>query len=75
MSKTSQSKSANDGRYCKTLDLGNNEQLVRGVFPRSNGTFDALTYTQSKTGFKTFTGAANWLKRRGIAPNGDTLEG
>ncbi|EEV6044810.1 DUF1391 domain-containing protein [Escherichia coli] len=35
-----------------TIDLGNNESLVYGVFPNQDGTFTAMTYTKSKT-FKT----------------------
>ena len=47
----------------KTLDLGNNEQISRGVTPNSDGTFTALTFTQSKT-FKTRHGAERWLARK-----------
>lgn len=32
-----------------TIDLGNNESLVYGVFPNQDGTFTAMTYTKSKT--------------------------
>ncbi|EER7629026.1 DUF1391 family protein, partial [Escherichia coli] len=28
-----------------TLNLGNNESLVYGVFPNLDGTFTAMTYT------------------------------
>ncbi|EFX15717.1 hypothetical protein ECO9389_11465, partial [Escherichia coli O157:H- str. 493-89] len=35
-----------------TIDLGNSESLVCGVFPNQDGTFTAMTYTKSKT-FKT----------------------
>ena len=45
-----------------TLDLGNNESLTRGIFANSDGTYTALTYTQSKT-FKTFAGAQKWFAR------------
>ena len=45
-----------------TLDLGNNESLTRGVFANSDGTYTALTYTQSKT-FKTLAGAQKWFAR------------
>ncbi|WP_416235147.1 DUF1391 family protein [Escherichia coli] len=31
-----------------TIDLGNNEALVYGVFPNQDGTFTAMTYTKSK---------------------------
>lgn len=44
-----------------TLDLGNNEQLSRGIFPQADGTFLAMTFTRSKT-FKTLAGAARWFK-------------
>ncbi|EJN2310999.1 DUF1391 family protein, partial [Escherichia coli] len=43
-----------------TLNLGNNESLVCGVFPNLDGTFTAMTYTRSKT-FKTEAGARRWL--------------
>lgn len=45
-----------------TLNLGNNESLVCGVFPNQDGTFTAMTYTRSKT-FKTEAGARRWLER------------
>ncbi|ERF88813.1 hypothetical protein CFSAN002237_20500 [Escherichia coli O104:H21 str. CFSAN002237] len=45
-----------------TLNLGNNESLVCGVFPNQDGTFTAMTYTRSKT-FKTEAGAHRWLAR------------
>ncbi|MEL8271986.1 DUF1391 family protein [Escherichia coli] len=45
-----------------TIDLGNSESLVCGVFPNQDGTFTAMTYTKSKT-FKTETGARRWLAR------------
>ncbi|AZU71781.1 DUF1391 family protein [Escherichia coli] len=45
-----------------TIDLGNNESLVYGVFPNQGGTFTAMTYTKSKT-FKTENGARRWLER------------
>lgn len=45
-----------------TLNLGNNESLVCGVFPNLDGTFTAMTYTRSKT-FKTAAGARRWLAR------------
>jgi hypothetical protein len=47
----------------KTLDLGNNESVSRGVFPNTDGTFTAMTYTQSKE-FKTRKGAERWLARK-----------
>ncbi|KHH78403.1 phage protein [Escherichia coli] len=45
-----------------TIDLGNNESLVYGVFPNQDGTFTAMTYTKSKS-FKTESGARRWLER------------
>ena len=47
----------------ETLDLGNNEQLNQGVFKNNDGTFTALTFSQSKT-FKTENGANKWLARK-----------
>lgn len=46
----------------KTLDLGNNEVLVCGIFTNENGTFTALTFTKSKT-FKTLKGAEKWMEK------------
>jgi len=56
----------------QVLDLGNNESLSTGIFEDSNGTFDALTLTESKS-FKTRKGAIKWLAVRGYAPNGKKL--
>jgi hypothetical protein len=47
----------------KALDLGNNETLAKGVFPQSDGTYLAMTFSQSKT-FKTLKGANKWLAAR-----------
>lgn len=47
----------------KTLNLGNNEQLSSGVFPNIDGTFTAMTFTNSKT-FKTLAGATKWYARK-----------
>ena len=47
----------------KTIDLGNNETVSRGVFPQADGTFLAMTFTTSKT-FKTLAGAVRWLEAR-----------
>jgi len=33
----------------ETLNLGNNESLVRGVFNNNDGTFTVLTFTRSWT--------------------------
>lgn len=40
----------------ETINLGNNETVSRGVFAQDDGTFLAMTFTQSKT-FKTRAGA------------------
>ena len=47
----------------KTLNTGNNESLVKGVFANQDGTFTAVTFSQSKT-FKTEKGAIKWLQAR-----------
>lgn len=47
----------------KTINLGNNESLVRGVVAERDGTFTALAFTASKN-FKTRAGAERWLARR-----------
>lgn len=46
----------------QTLNTGNNESLVRGVFKETDGTFTALTFSRSKN-FKTEAGAAKWLAK------------
>ena len=45
------------------IDLGNNESMSRGIFENADGTFLAMTFTQSKT-FKTRAGAERWLVRK-----------
>jgi hypothetical protein len=47
----------------KKLNTGNNESLVKGVFANQDGTFTAVTFTQSKT-FKTAKGANKWIQAR-----------
>lgn len=47
----------------ESLDLGNNETLVKGISKNNDGTFTALTFTQSKD-FKTLSGAKKWLAKR-----------
>lgn len=47
----------------ENLDLGNNESVSRGVFPDTDGTFTAMTFSKSKSGFKTKAGAERWLAR------------
>lgn len=49
----------------KTIDLGNNEQITRGIVPNADG-FLALTFSCSKQ-FKTRAGAVNWLVKRGVS--------
>ena len=44
-----------------SIDLGNNEEIRRGIFKNADGTFTALTFSRSKT-FKTYTGAVKWFK-------------
>jgi len=46
------------------MDNGNNESMVRGVFANNDGTFTAMTFSQSKT-FKTRRGAEKWFSVRG----------
>ena len=43
----------------KTIDLGNNEAISSGIIAERDGTFTAMTFTQSKN-FKTRAGAARW---------------
>jgi hypothetical protein len=47
----------------KTISTGNNESLSRGVFRNADGTWTAMTYSQSKT-FKTESGARRWFSAR-----------
>lgn len=47
----------------QTQDLGNNETLTRGVVTNSDGTYTALTATESRT-FKSQAGARRWFARR-----------
>lgn len=52
---------ANDNPLAtRTIDIGNNETLSRGIFPQADGTFMAMTFSQSKD-FKTRKGAERWL--------------
>ena len=48
-----------------TLDLGNNESAVIGIFPQADGTFLAMTSTASKE-YKTRRGAVRWMAQRGV---------
>jgi len=47
----------------KTLNLGNNETISKGISKNNDGTYTALTFSQSKT-FKTVKGAEKWLEKR-----------
>jgi len=51
-------------------DLGNNETISNGIAKNSDGTFTALTFSQSKS-FKTEKGAIKWLEKRGYDKNGN----
>ena len=53
----------------KTYDMGNNETKSTGIAANADGTFPALTLSQSKT-FKTRKGAERWLARRGYNADG-----
>jgi len=55
-----------------TQDIGNNESLTRGLFPQGDGTFIAMTFSQSKP-FKTRNGAIKWLAQRNLKPNGEKI--
>lgn len=68
----SQAPAANDTINQRRDDLGNNESVSRGLFPEADGSFTAMTATESKP-FKTESGAAQWLARRGLQPNGERL--
>jgi len=46
----------------ETLDIGNNEQVSRGIFRNNDGTWTAMTFAMSKT-FKTESGALRWFKK------------
>ena len=47
----------------KKLNLGNNETISKGIIKESDGTFTAMTFTQSKN-FKTLIGAEKWMSKR-----------
>ena len=57
------SQTQQDKKVFVKTDLGNNESSVSGVFLNHDGTWTALTATQSKT-FKTERGAENWFARK-----------
>lgn len=43
-------------------DMSNNETVKTGIFPNTDGTFTAMTFTKSKD-FKTMSGATKWFAR------------
>ena len=45
------------------IEDANNETQTRGVFRNTDGTYTAMTFTQSKD-FKTLKGAQKWLEAR-----------
>ena len=45
------------------INLGNNETVSRSISKNNDGTFTAVTFTQSRT-FKTSSGAVRWLAAR-----------
>lgn len=47
----------------KIIYQENNESIALGVFANNDGTFTAMTYSQSKT-FKTQKGAVKWYERK-----------
>lgn len=56
----------------KTLNMGNNETLSRGIVKNNDGTFTAMTYSQSKD-FKTLKGATKWIEKLGFNANGERI--
>ena len=56
----------------RTIDFGNNETMVVGVDRNADGTFTALTLTESKS-FKTAKGAERWLAARGYRADGQKV--
>lgn len=46
----------------KTISLGNNEKISSGIIAERDGTFTAMSFTQSKN-FKTEAGAKRWYAR------------
>jgi len=45
------------------IEMGNNEIISRGITKNTDGTYTAMTFTQSKT-FKTMAGAVRWMTAR-----------
>lgn len=58
----------------QTHDLGNNESAVVGMARNADGTYTALTRTESKADFKTEGGAIRWLARRGYDAEGNRVK-
>jgi hypothetical protein len=56
----------------KTINMGNNESVSRGMYKNDDRTFTALTYTQSKT-FKTAKSAEKWLNDKGFNKDGKRI--
>ena len=56
----------------RVVDCGNNQTWTMGCFAQPNGTFLAMTFTDSRE-FKTRAGAEKWLAKRGYGPRGDAL--
>jgi hypothetical protein len=46
-----------------SIDLGNNETINKGITQHADGTFTAMTFTQSKN-FKTLKGAQRWMTKK-----------
>jgi len=45
------------------IENGNNEVISRGISKNSDGTYTAMTFSQSKT-FKTLKGAQQWMAKK-----------
>ena len=45
-----------------TFDTGNNEQISTGIYKNNDGTYTAMTFSNSKD-FKTLKGAQKWMSR------------
>lgn len=54
---------SNESKAMKTIELGNSEAISKGVTQNNDGTYTAMTFTQSKD-FKTLKGAEKWLARK-----------
>lgn len=56
----------------RVIDAGNNQTWTIGCFPQTDGTFLAMTFTDSRE-FKTQKGAEKWLAKRGYGLRGEVL--